>query len=102
MNPYNRVVLLRLNPSFLNADSPSKNWLSGTIPAAASRLNHPLFDILLSSLHDDASRGAEEHREATIQTIERVCAESDDAENGDMLCQQLQWGYKQVSSTALR
>lgn len=40
MNPYNRCVLVR--PRKLNAESPSKNCVSGMTPPAASRLNQPL------------------------------------------------------------
>ena len=39
MNPYNRVVLD--NPRDLNAESPSKNCVSGMTLVADSRFNHP-------------------------------------------------------------
>jgi len=50
--PYNLCVLVR--PRNENADSPSKNWVSGITPLADSRLNHPLpgivnFDQALNS-----------------------------------------------------
>lgn len=38
--PYNRCV--RVRPRNLNAESPSKNCVSGMTPPAASRLNQPL------------------------------------------------------------
>lgn len=44
MKPYNRWVLD--SPRNLNAESPSKNWVSGIAPLAASRLNQPLLAIL--------------------------------------------------------
>lgn len=45
MNPYNRCVLVR--PRKLNAESPSKNCVSGMTPPAASRLNQPLEEVIL-------------------------------------------------------
>lgn len=45
MNPYNLVVFDR--PKNLNAESPSKNCVSGTTLVPASRLNHPLLGISL-------------------------------------------------------
>jgi len=47
MNPYNLVVLDK--PKNLNAESPSKNCVSGTTLAPASRLNHPLLGIVVAS-----------------------------------------------------
>jgi hypothetical protein len=41
--PYNLCVLVK--PRNENADSPSKNWVSGITPLAASKLNHPLPGI---------------------------------------------------------
>ena len=42
---------MRVKPRNLNAESPSKNCVSGMAPPAASRLNQPFeFDILLSWL----------------------------------------------------
>jgi len=43
-NPYSLCVLVK--PRDENADSPSKNWVSGITPLAASRLNHPLPGIV--------------------------------------------------------
>ena len=42
--PYSLCVLVK--PRNENADSPSKNWVSGITPLAASRLNHPLPGIV--------------------------------------------------------
>jgi len=42
--PYSLCVLVR--PKNENAESPSKNCVSGTTLVADSRLNHPLDDIL--------------------------------------------------------
>ena len=42
--PYSLCVLVK--PRNENADSPSKNWLSGITPLAASKLNHPLPGIV--------------------------------------------------------
>ena len=38
---------MRVSPRALNAESPSKNCVSGIVPAADSRLNHPLDAMLL-------------------------------------------------------
>lgn len=42
--PYSLCVLVK--PRDANADSPSKNWVSGITPLAASKLNHPLLGIV--------------------------------------------------------
>lgn len=42
-NPYRRCVRVKLRK--LNAESPSKNAVSGIAPPAVSRLNHPLDAI---------------------------------------------------------
>ena len=43
-NPYSLCVLVK--PRNENADSPSKNWVSGITPLASSRLSHPLPGIV--------------------------------------------------------
>lgn len=51
MNPYNLCVLD--NPRKLNAESPSKNCVSGMTPPAASRLNQPLLAMARYNYEED-------------------------------------------------
>jgi len=53
INPYNLVV--RDSPRNLNAESPSKNCVSGTPMPADSRLSQPLLAILVDEEEEKVS-----------------------------------------------
>jgi hypothetical protein len=54
MNPYNLCVLDSARN--LNAESPSKNCVSGMAPFADSRLNQPLLAIVRQNFEKDGIR----------------------------------------------
>ena len=51
INPYNLCILVK--PKNLNAESPSKNCVSGIALVADSRLSHPLFDMIGGGVLED-------------------------------------------------